>query len=187
MKAWPQIQVHDRWHALHVANVWPTHILAVVDDADDAATSSRREVTTHVEVFGDIVDPTSSDAPTHEHVRRIIDLARTLNPTDRLLVHCAAGIGRSPAASLCVWSALGRDPSSAFRSLLRIRPQADPNPLILMHADDLLYPRTQRLFDTWWEWVSQGRSLVPPSDRHREHPHRSWATRLDLIERSLFC
>ena len=149
MKHWPKIQVHGRWHAMTVAQCWPTHVLALVDDRSEAVMSPRREVVRHIEVFADITDAGSPYAPSRDQIARIIEFGRTLRPDDQLLVHCAAGIGRSPAGALAVWCALGREPVSALTSLMRIRPQADPNPLVVMYADDLLFPDTNRLRDAW--------------------------------------
>lgn len=149
MKVWPRIQVHDRRKAMAVAQLWPTHVLALVDDRSDAVMSPRREVVRQIEVFADTSDASSGHAPSRAQIARIFEFARTLCPGDQLLVHCAAGVGRSPAAALVVWCALGREPQAAVSSLMRIRPQADPNPLVLAHADDLLFPQTKELREAW--------------------------------------
>lgn len=158
MKLWPKIQVHDRWHAMAVAPRWPTHILSLVDDPSDAVISPRHEVVRHVEVFADIAAADAPHAPTRRQVQRIIAFGRTLRPDDQLLVHCGAGIGRSPAGALTVWCGLGRDPTAAVSSLVRIRPQADPNPLVMTYADDLLFPETNRLSRAWYERLGPPRS-----------------------------
>jgi len=40
----------------------------------------------------------AKDAPTTQHIQKLISFIRSLSPTDKLLVHCFAGYSRSPAA-----------------------------------------------------------------------------------------
>ena len=62
-----------------------------------------------------------------------------LAPALRLLVHCHFGISRSTAAMAML---IARDPSltgdEVFARLLRIRPRAWPNSLMVRYADELL-------------------------------------------------
>lgn len=41
---------------------------------------------------------TFADAPKEEHILAIIDFVHSLEPSDKLLVHCVSGYRRSPAA-----------------------------------------------------------------------------------------
>lgn len=40
------------------------------------------------------------EAPTADHIHQIVNFVRSLEPTDKLLVHCFAGHSRSPAATI---------------------------------------------------------------------------------------
>lgn len=56
----------------------------------------------------------------------------------KLLVHCFAGISRSPAVAWGVLVSLGLTPECARARVLRARPQAWPNILVLHHFDEIL-------------------------------------------------
>ena len=68
---------------------------------------------------------------------------------DNILVHCTAGVGRSPAIGLAILAQkLGPNKEQeALDELLRIRPESVPNLLIVKHADAIL-GRSGRLLDT---------------------------------------
>ena len=176
MRTYTRIRVLDRWNAWEVAEQrWPSALLATVDDYADAVLPRWQPVRRHVEVFSDLVDPTHDLAPSVEQVERIIGFARSLAPADRLLLHCAAGIGRSAASALIVQAAQGRDPAMSLRSLLRIRPQADPNPLLLLYADEVLHDRRPTLLAVWHVWASTGGRRVPPSTREALDATPAWS------------
>jgi len=81
-------------------------------------------------------------APAREHVAAILDFARRWagNPKAPLVIHCHAGISRSPAAAYAIAASLQptRDEEDLARELRRRSPMATPNPLIVAHADALL-------------------------------------------------
>ena len=161
MRCFTLLRVEDRRHATHLAEHWPTHLLAVVDHADAAVLPRWQRVVRHVEVCSDLTDASQQRAPTVEQASRIVGFARHLGTTDRLLVHCAGGISRSSAAAMMVWATQGRDPSAALRNVIRLRGRADPNPLMLQHADLLLHGGEPRLLAVWWGWVSSAYRQVP--------------------------
>jgi len=79
-------------------------------------------------------------APQPRHVARIIAFARAIPTGAGLLVHCAAGISRSPAAAIIALLAV-HDPHSArgivkhaFRAC-RSTDTPQPNLLMLQHAE----------------------------------------------------
>ncbi|MSR65463.1 MAG: hypothetical protein EXS18_06745 [Verrucomicrobiae bacterium] len=84
--------------------------------------------------------------PNEEHVRQIIQFGHdTLNRNRRgdtvnILVHCAAGISRSTAATLLILSMkMGKGTeAAAMRHLTSIRPICRPNAEIVRHGDRLL-------------------------------------------------
>ncbi len=84
--------------------------------------------------------------PNEEHVKQIIEFGQGLlrrirhGGNVRLLVHCAAGISRSPAAALVILSMrYGQGAEArAVRHLASIRPGCRPNTAIVRHGDSLL-------------------------------------------------
>lgn len=77
--------------------------------------------------------------PSAGHAQGIIDFGRQLPRNARVLVHCGAGISRSTAAAFILASqAKPRDEWGAFQLIKVLRPQAQPNPLLVRFADKLL-------------------------------------------------
>lgn len=83
--------------------------------------------------------PASVTLPTREHARLVVGFGRK-HAAGKLLVHCVAGVGRSPAAALVVLAdqyGPGRE-ADALEELLRLRPEAVPNLALTAAADDEL-------------------------------------------------
>ena len=78
--------------------------------------------------------------PEEAHVARILEVARAWDRRAPLVIHCYAGISRSPAAAYAAACALGpeRDEAELARALRRASPSATPNRLIVEIADRLL-------------------------------------------------
>jgi predicted protein tyrosine phosphatase len=114
------------------------HVLTLVSpDAEVAA----RAVPTTVLRFNDIAEPRPGlVAPNAEMIHAIIDLGEELPADATLLVHCFAGVSRSPAAAYvlaCASSAPGDEVSIAQR-LRMASPKATPNALMVSLADQIL-------------------------------------------------
>ena len=84
-------------------------------------------------------------APTADDIREVLRYGREclvasrVEPT-HLLIHCTHGASRSPAAAyaiLCLWLCKGRE-VQARDFLLKIRPGAVPNLLVVAYADKLI-------------------------------------------------
>ena len=89
----------------------------------------------------DIIEPAvGSVAPDSSHVADLIAFGKTWDRTAPFLVHCWAGISRSTAAAyilLCDLHGPGHEERIA-RSLRFHAPHAQPNRLMVRHADLLL-------------------------------------------------
>ncbi len=77
--------------------------------------------------------------PDERHVRAILQFGSRIEPKAKVLIHCMAGVSRSPAAP---WirgeqAAPGRD-AEVLGYIRRIRPQALPNRRMVQIADAIL-------------------------------------------------
>lgn len=79
-------------------------------------------------------------APNSDDVAATLEYASNLPDDAELLIHCMAGISRSTATAMAIISqALGEGSErEAAITVRELRPIANPNRLILQHADDLL-------------------------------------------------
>lgn len=90
-------------------------------------------------LFADVVEEASG--PTEEHVASIIRLAETIQPVGgKVLIHCEAGISRSTAAALIMYTCwLGAERElEAMNNVIQQRPYAMPNRRMVAFADKLL-------------------------------------------------
>jgi predicted protein tyrosine phosphatase len=100
--------------------------------------------------FLDVEDRASArifgvDPPTKEDVSAILIFGNECLQASRsapvhLVIHCLAGVSRSPAAAyaiMCMLLGAGRE-REIFEYLLEIRPCAFPNRLMVRYADELL-------------------------------------------------
>jgi len=90
--------------------------------------------------FDDILRPSGKYVlPEEQHVRSALSFAREWGYPS-LLVHCHAGMSRSPAIALAIlldWLGKGRE-EEAVRELLKIERLCTPNWLVVKIADQLL-------------------------------------------------
>lgn len=71
-----------------------------------------------------------------KHLREYIEANE--NNTNRLLIHCFAGISRSAAVGIFFCLLQGKTVEEAFKELDEIRPMASPNRLMIRYIDDYL-------------------------------------------------
>lgn len=77
--------------------------------------------------------------PSIDHARVILDFGQQVPTRGRLLIHCGAGISRSTAAAFILAAqAKPGDEWGAFQLIKVLRPQAQPNLLLVRFADKLL-------------------------------------------------
>jgi predicted protein tyrosine phosphatase len=89
----------------------------------------------------DIAEPLLDHvAPAREHVRSLLDFAEAWGGEGVMVVHCWAGISRSTAAAFTALCLVNPDVPELViaRALRAASPTAQPNRLIVQHADDLM-------------------------------------------------
>lgn len=78
--------------------------------------------------------------PSENHVRRLLDFAYGWDRVRPLVVHCYAGVSRSPAAAYIISLALrpDQDEMELAATLRWLSPSATPNLRLIALADELL-------------------------------------------------
>ena len=95
-------------------------------------------------VFDDVNTPENAyglwDAPTKLDVLKLLRFIRERSPQGHWLFHCRMGISRSSACAIVMLAAVfpNHPPKEILKEVVKARPQADPNRLILAHADEIL-------------------------------------------------
>jgi predicted protein tyrosine phosphatase len=126
----------------------PTHMVSLQDPGADLIGLRPEWIPPenhYVGVFCDVRDPRSPEAPQESTIRSVISwLQPRCGPgsTHRFLVHCHAGVGRSPAVGYVAWAihlGPGRE-QEAWQRMLEscIKRSVMPNSLIIGHADTIL-------------------------------------------------
>jgi predicted protein tyrosine phosphatase len=122
--------------ARHCAEI--TYLISIGDEYD-ALPSGYNNIARKVRL--QIADVVTELGATEDDVRQIIRLAENLrSDIGRVLIHCEAGISRSPAAALIMyacWLGPGRE-REAMERVLAQRPFALPNRRMVQIADRLL-------------------------------------------------
>jgi predicted protein tyrosine phosphatase len=104
-----------------------------------------------LEHFDDTESEFSPHGPKRQQIERILEFSRSITPHDRMIVHCHAGLSRSTATALAIFVQHGMDEFSALRSLLKLRPAATPNLLVLYHVDQIMGSNLQGIVAGWLE------------------------------------
>jgi predicted protein tyrosine phosphatase len=114
--------------------------------------------------------------PTREHVATLVEFLRRCDPDAAVLIHCAAGISRSPAAALIALALdhPGRE-DEAGRVLRSVAPHTMPNSLLLALADEVLGRDGALLAAGRWE-ESEDWAVVTHFELPRRLPVDSVAT-----------
>ncbi|MGE3309201.1 MAG: restriction endonuclease [Limisphaerales bacterium] len=139
----------------------PTHVVSIVDPGSDVLglrPSGIPPENHHIGVFCDIRDPASPEAPAESSVRSVISWLEPRCQPDsnhHFLVHCQAGVGRSPAVGYVAWAihlGPGREQEAWDRMLDScVKRWVAPNSLVIRHADRLL-GRDGALCDPLQRW-----------------------------------
>ncbi len=127
-----------------------THLLSIDSPGSPTPTPDWFKGVHRHFAFADVESKTTAyafgvEAPGEEDVKGILDFGKecliaSLNGRVHLVVHCLAGVSRSPAAAyviMCMLLGPGCE-QEVFDYLLRIRDCAWPNKLMVKYADHIL-------------------------------------------------
>lgn len=124
---------------LYEASLWaPTHtkIISIVDPTTNVFGSNNPH---HIERFHDIEIPLDGyQHPTLQNIENILEFSKTFTDTDKVLIHCHAGVSRSTAVAILVFIQYGMNIKDAFDKVFEIRDCMDPNKMILSYGDTIL-------------------------------------------------
>lgn len=127
-----------------VERVRPGRLISLLPAEQQPDTPLQIRAADHLRLLVDDVDGPDAGfvAPARTHVEQLIGFLRASPLRASILIHCLAGVSRSPAAALVALAleAPGRERAAAG-SLRRAAPFACPNRLIVQLADDALERR----------------------------------------------
>lgn len=120
----------------------PSHVITLLDPDHAVETPEGIDPERHLRLgMHDVPVPrVDATAPGEKDVARIIDFVAGWDRRQPMLIHCWAGVSRSTAAAfitLCIFNESGRELALA-RHLRARAPHAQPNRLIVQHADRML-------------------------------------------------
>lgn len=123
----------------HIKKFRATHLVSTVDPLEYTFRHPKMPPENHLELhYYDTDVQTDAGAPTKNHVERIIHWVRALPKDARIVVNCSAGISRSSAIALIVTAMETGNIDMAAGHLLLLNSEAEPNLLVLAHADEIL-------------------------------------------------
>jgi predicted protein tyrosine phosphatase len=163
-----EVQILSAPEARSRVHRWATHLISLTDPGDTKflVTSPRTDLCHLVLELADVTDPDHPHVARPAHIQQLIDLGRDLPAGATLLCHCRGGIGRSPAAAAIALTARGMTPTEALDTVLDLRRQAQPNPWMLLLADEALgRPSNDGLFTGWLNWARRQPHWRPISDK----------------------
>jgi len=120
----------------------PSHLISLLSPEHMIDTPAGFALDRHLRLgVNDIVDPAAGPAPpARGHIDALLEFSRGWDASQPLLIHCWAGISRSMASAftiLCDRLGPGRELEIAH-AMRRRAPHAQPNRLLVSHADDAL-------------------------------------------------
>jgi predicted protein tyrosine phosphatase len=119
---------------LLVCNNWPTHIISLMENRP---TFDRDFGAHHLHIaVADVPFVTQHViSPRPEHLQAVLAFTKDLTETDRLLIHCFAGISRSTATAIGILIQHGLSYAEAFEKVAEVRRHLMPNELFIQHID----------------------------------------------------
>src|SRR6476659_8046995 len=119
-----------------------SHILTVMANVDQVQRPPSVLEANHLKVSMDDITEQMDGflAPSVEHIERVLNFVRGWDRSAPMVVHCYAGISRSTASAFAAACMLNphRDEMAIARQIRAASPIAQPNRLIVGHADRLL-------------------------------------------------
>jgi predicted protein tyrosine phosphatase len=120
----------------------PSHLISLLSPEHMIQTPAGFPAAMHLKLgVNDIVDPAAGTAPpVRQHIDALLEFSRGWDTSQPLLIHCWAGISRSMASAFTILcDRLGPDREIEIALAMRRRaPHAQPNALLVRHADDAL-------------------------------------------------
>lgn len=120
----------------------PSHLVSLLSPEHMIDTPAGFPAALHLRLgVNDIVDPAAGTAPpARQHIDELLAFSRSWDTSQPLLIHCWAGISRSMASAFTILcDRLGPDREIEIARAMRQRaPHAQPNRLLVSHADDAL-------------------------------------------------
>jgi predicted protein tyrosine phosphatase len=124
-----------------VERMRPGRLISLLPAEDQPPTPLQVRASNHLRVLVDDIDRPAVGllAPATTHIEQLISFLRQSPPGASILIHCLAGVSRSPAAALVALAlqAPGRELEAAA-ALRRAGPFVNPNRLIVELADAAL-------------------------------------------------
>src|ERR1700760_2205322 len=120
----------------------PSHLVSLLSPEHMIQTPAGFPAAAHLKIgINDITDPAAGLAPpARVHVDALLKFSRAWDGKQPFLIHCWAGISRSMASAytiLCDRLEPGRETEIA-QAMRRRAPHAQPNRLLVRHADEAL-------------------------------------------------
>lgn len=137
-----EIAFDTYWNVTETVQTWKPDAVISIMDASHLAPSLQYPSECHLKLgFHDIQRPEAGRiAPSLQHIIDMLDFVNTRRKTGarRVLVHCMAGVSRSPAAAYIIAVCVrNEDPVRAATLLTQGAPFVTPNMLMIKHADQL--------------------------------------------------
>jgi predicted protein tyrosine phosphatase len=125
-----------------VAQLRPARLVSLLPLQEQPPTPFQLASSDHLRLLIDDVDEPGANAPARTHIEMLVSFLRSSPLGSSILIHCLAGVSRSPAAALIAMAldAPGREREVA-RLLRAAAPFVDPNPLMIAVADEVLERR----------------------------------------------
>ena len=127
----------------------PSHLVSLLSPEHMIQTPPGFAPARHLKLaVNDIVDPAAGTAPpVRAHMDQLIAFSRSWDASAPMVIHCWAGISRSMASAFAILcDRLGENREIEIARIMRQRaPHAQPNRLLVRHADDALGRRGRML------------------------------------------
>jgi len=145
-----ELRISSLSQALLLSEKWATHVVSLLDPEHIAPIpQTSQEIQLCRQFFHDITPDELHDPSWQQlaitpvlvsrtQIEQILAFTQALKRGDRLLIHCHAGVSRSPAIASGVLCQHGLTAQYALERVLELRSIASPNRYILQLMDEVL-------------------------------------------------